>query len=293
MATQKAKRSNSRRGDTPICLAAGLERSLSAYASAAAAGVSLAAMAAPAEAKIIYTPADTPINGYVSIDLNHDGIADFLFIAASNLGCCGGGAAWVSVGCAVHSTFPLSPPKGIACNYLTDQIWGRGVASGRFASALPARFKVRPNKSYFQAANYPFQAVMGVTVAFPGCSSYPCTGTQGQWLETRNRYLGLQFVIKGQVHYGWARLSVLVEHPSFRQRGIYAVLTGYAYEDVPNKPIITGKIKGPDVVTLDPATLGHLAGGASQIPAWRGARNRFGTLEGSRSKGGPSSQAAP
>jgi hypothetical protein len=54
-----------------------------------------------------------------------------------------------------------------------------------------------------------------------------------------------------------------------RQNGITAVLTGYAYETIPGKPIITGKTKGPDVVTLQPATLGHLATGASAIPAWR------------------------
>ena len=68
---------------------------------------------------------------------------------------------WLSVGCALHTTGPVSPPKGETCNYLTDQIWGRGVVSGRFASALPAGFKVRANKWYFQAAKYPFFAVMG------------------------------------------------------------------------------------------------------------------------------------
>ena len=41
------------------------------------------------------------------------------------------------------------------------------------------------------------------------------------------------------------------------------MLTGYAYETVPNKPIIAGKTKGPDVATLPmetrAGTLGHLA----------------------------------
>jgi hypothetical protein len=73
----------------------------------------------------------------------------------------------------------------------------------------------------------------------------------GQWLYARRRYLGLQFVIGEQVHYGWARLSV-----SLKAGEIAATLTGYAYETVPNKPIITGKTKGSDVITLDPATLG-------------------------------------
>jgi hypothetical protein len=95
------------------------------------------------------------------------------------------------------------------------------------------------------------------------------SSTYGQWLYTRDRYLGLKFLISGQVHYGWARLSVTVTQPTLRERGFYAILTGYAYETVPNKTIITGKTKGPDVITLEPATLGHFAQGASGMSAWR------------------------
>jgi hypothetical protein len=52
---------------------------------------------------------------------------------------------------------------------------------------------------------------------------------------------------------------------------ITATLTGYAYETIPNKPIIAGKTKGPDVITVQPGTLGHLAAGASAISGWRRA----------------------
>lgn len=54
-----------------------------------------------------------------------------------------------------------------------------------------------------------------------------------QWRNVTNRYLGLKFAIKGAIHYGWARLTVKIN-------GIYvnAVLTGYAYETIPGKPII-------------------------------------------------------
>jgi hypothetical protein len=268
-----------------VYLAAGLEKSLSAYASAAvAAGVSLAAMAASAEAKIVYTPARTaiPLNGRLLLDLNHDGIADFILRNVEQ------GFSALSVGCAGTSQVPL--PNGSACNYPANQIWGRGQArlGNRFASALLAGFKVRPNKSYFTTPNYTFPAAMGFFGTYRDSTS-----TRGQWLNTKNRYLGLQFVIKGQAHYGWARLTVLVQQPSLRGRGIYAVLTGYAYETIPNKSILTGKTKGPDVITLDPATLGHLAGGTSQIPAWRGERNRSGDLEDSRRKTGQGSQTAP
>lgn len=286
MAAEKPSHGKSRRGKGPVCLALGVERRLAAYASAAAAaGVSVVAMSASADAKIVYTPTNTPVNRPVSLDLNHDGLADIL------IGFGSGFSPGLYAGCALHTTF-AAPPRGAKCNYLTNQIWGRGVAL-RFASALPAGFKVRASKSYFQAAKYPFQALMGAWWAKDGCSTYVCTNTAGQWPDTKNRYLGLQFVIQGQVHYGWARLTVTFP-PQPSGRGILAILTGYAYETIPGKPIITGKTKGPDVITLDPATLGHLAAGASQIPAWRSEReNRARALEDSRWKPGQGSQTAP
>ncbi len=66
----------------------------------------------------------------------------------------------------------------------------------------------------------------------------------GEWVNVQRRYLGLRFKIKGQTHYGWARLNVRVvlsPHPA-----ITAALTGYAYETVPDKPIVAGQTKGLD-----------------------------------------------
>ena len=282
MSAKNPKRRVLKQGKGPVGLAAELEKSLSAYASAAvAAGVSLAAIAASAEAKIVYTPVHTTIlaNEDVSIDLNHDGIADFALYNRA-----GSGFAALSVGCALHSTLKMLAPRGETCIYRTNQIWGRGVASGRFASALPAGVKVRANKAYFQGGfRYSVAAMGGVGYGRYGKSS----NSDGQWLYAKHRYLGLQFVIKGQVHYGWARLNVTLKHGQ-----IAAILTGYAYETIPNKPIITGKTKGPDVIMLDPATLGNLAGGASQIPAWRGARTRSGSQD-SGQKAGRGTQPGP
>ena len=51
---------------------------LNMYAVAAgAAGVGMLALAQPAEAKIVYTPANTPIRFVVNLDLNNDGLPDF------------------------------------------------------------------------------------------------------------------------------------------------------------------------------------------------------------------------
>ena len=93
---------------------------------------------------------------------------------------------------------------------------------------------------------------------------------KGRWANggkgLKNRYVGVRFIIKGKLHYGWLRISVTVDKHKFTD-----LLTGYAYETIPNKPILTGKTHGPEAgvepvglgdSTQEPATLGRLALGA-------------------------------
>jgi len=246
----------------PVQLEVALEKTLSAYTSAAlATGVSLLAVTRSAEAKIIYTPAHTtiPFKSQIPLDLNHDGIADFWFrnqtgTIASNV------STFLAAGC-LHKVKTSS----YVCTHPKNMIWGRGVFYERFASALPAGYTVGPNQSYFQQPRGNNSAVMARFPHSRGTRGYNKLST-GQWPYSKHRYLGLRFLIEGKIHYGWARVDV----PTIQYgQGLVAVLTGYAYETIPNKPIITGKTKGPDVVTLQPATLGHLATGASAIPVWR------------------------
>jgi hypothetical protein len=95
----------------------------------------------------------------------------------------------------------------------------------------------------------------------------------GPWADVTNRYLGFKFLINGQVHYGWARLSVAKYLQS-------VLLTGYAYETTPNKTIIEGHISGPETADAfvpanpltpgaKPATLGMLARGSDGLALWR------------------------
>ena len=80
----------------------------------------------------------------------------------------------------------------------------------------------------------------------------------GSWVNVKDRYLGQKFKIHQRTHYGWARLDV-----EAGRNTITATLTGYAYETIPNKPIVAGKTKGKDVITVHPASLGALATGAA------------------------------
>jgi hypothetical protein len=244
----------------PVPCATGLERSLSAYAAAAsAAGVSLVALQPSAQAKIVYTPANISIlvGKPFPLDLNHDGVTDFMF---SNILFYLGDRGY---GLGVRAA-ASNPGNAIWGKGITSAAWGsfsRSCRSG-FAAALPAGFNVRPNKSYLQKSACWMMGWRNASISRR--FEYPYAETLGQWMYTQNRYLGMKFMIDGEAHYGWARFSVTTG-----SEGAVATLTGYAYETIPNKLIIAGKTKGPDVVTWEPATLGRLAQGASGISAWR------------------------
>jgi len=205
----------------PAQLSESLHKRLSAYTLAAsAAGVGVLALAQPAGAKIVYTPTHTKIPFMVPfyIDLNDDGKNDFQFYNAVQ-----------DVG-SFLAVFPVN-------SY--NEVWGTGHYS---ASALRAGVRIRANTQHFQPRHSIMASVYGTSHRY-----------NRQWVNVHRRYLGLKFFIDGQVHYGWARLNVTVAN-----RTIKAVLTGYAYETIPNKPIITGKTHGENEPTL-----GRLAQGAS------------------------------
>src|SRR5271169_4356752 len=74
---------------TPSTLSDSLRHNLNMYAlTASAAGVSLLALAQPSEARIVYTKTHQVIgrNGVYPIDLNQDGVIDFLIQQERSLG---------------------------------------------------------------------------------------------------------------------------------------------------------------------------------------------------------------
>jgi hypothetical protein len=213
-------------------LSASCQQQLNAYAlAAAAAGVSALALAQQSEAKIIYTPTHRVIGNGNSYKLDFTG----------------------------HGTTDLTIQNEY--NY-----WG--FRSQELAAKQAGSNQVVHN--YFGAVAMSRGQQVGPKGAFSGglevmaelTSRANSSGVFGSWINVNNRYLGVRFYIKGKVHYGWARLNVQVQLPL----SVTATLTGYAYETVPNKPIIAGKIKGPDV---EPASLGRLAEGSAGLAPGR------------------------
>jgi hypothetical protein len=222
-----------------------LNRKLITYAQvASAAGVSVLALAGASEAKVVYTETyQVTHEGFpLYIDLNHDGIKDFLLRTTFYQGSSG-----LEVG------LNASGYRN-ANNVVAGRRFSRSSYFLSAASALPAGAPIGPKGNF--SVRFPFMA----EELFDGVGSQ--ASDLGPWANkgkgVKDRYLGLKFVVDGEVHYGWARLNITLGH--HRQfDDVSGTLTGYAYETVPDKPIIAGQITGPDVIMVKPETLGGLA----------------------------------
>ena len=228
----------------PSNLSESLQRRLNAYALAAStAGVGMLALAQSAEGKIIYTPANKILpacSGYprlcLKLDLNHDQIIDFTFTSVSRY--IGSIRSYANVG--IKGAFKRkNAVRGTVSYPRHSSTFKRTVAV-----ALNSGVKVGRSGGMFYGA----AALYGFNFA--------AESSWGQWYgfsdsNGYSAYLGLKFYFKGKAHYGWARLFVEWSGPPL-------TLTGYAYETIPNKPIITGKTNGSDVITIQSASLGHL-----------------------------------
>ncbi len=226
-----------------------LRRDLTVYALAAgAAGVSMLALAPPAAAQIVYTPAHSALGrvGEIRIDLNGDGVTDVV-VRESPWVRFSGGISLAAVPAA-----------------------GGGIQEGSYgwAAALWPGSKIGSPRAFTSKADA--MALLSRFGAYYYASWAPLA---------RDRYLGIKFLIGGETHYGWARLTVSIHS---RTKHIGALLTGYAYETQPDTPIRagdtgnghadsepTGQMLSAPQPEARPATLGALALGASGLTIWR------------------------
>jgi len=253
---------SSRPSRTPVTLSDSINGHLNRYALAAgAAGVGVLALAQPSQARIVYSPAHVNFSQHppVTLDLNHDGIGDFILAL--------GGRAESNF--ASQYAFVYSPRSNPGNEAIA-------TAQGGYepAVALRAGSRIGPGRLFngedILAAHYSHVS--------RGSSS---TNWEDQWANggkgLKDRYLGLKFMIRGKVHFGWARVTVTTSGKNFT-----ATLTGYAYETIANKSIIAGETKESDAEVagkqVNPTSLavpiparqslGMLALGAQGVP-WR------------------------
>jgi hypothetical protein len=230
-------------------LTSAMEKKLLAYAAlAAASGVAMLALPPRAEAEVVYTPTHQklPLNTTFALDVNGDGIPDFNFFASTFLG-----------GALRRDTYTFNSDADLEVfgAEKSNQVWGAHEA----VSALSAGVKIGGNGGNGKFATSHFvMAGVGATDSEPPDYYGPWAPQGG---NVKNRYVGLKFVVNGETHYGWARFNTQIRQP--RKGNLQAMLTGYAYETVPNTPIMAGKTSGAEVADTRPATLGQLAAGAA------------------------------
>lgn len=232
---------------------------LNLYSMAAiTAGVSALALVAPANAEVVVTKTNIPIgyfNNNLSLDLNKDGVKDFMFSAV----CCGYDHS-------IYTTLRVTPLTG------GEVVGGNRAVLGPYASALMRGADVGPSAHFSSSV-----ARGAITVErLAGSASATVNLTYyGNWNGVGNdRFLGVKFLINGTTHYGWIRMTVEIDN-----RTTFATITAYAYETVANKKItvgssgavadsgnstseqVTPSAKGPSI--------GMLALGADGLDLWR------------------------
>ena len=201
----------------PTKISESLHHRLNAYALAAsAAGAGALALAQPAEARIVYTKAHhhIPLNTFYGVDVNHDGVTDLAFFEKAT-----------STSGSRYAILFGVPSRGNAIegSIVRSQFY-RAFALKRGASIGPPWLSNPAVGDWMAAADE--------------------SGKQsGNWVNVKDRYIGLKFVINGAYHYGWVRMRVIVPPQS---GSIVATLTGYAFETIPGKSIRAGQTKEAD-----------------------------------------------
>jgi hypothetical protein len=240
-----------RRNRRPVSTAAThhLDSFLNAYSiAAAAAGVSVLALATPAEGKVVITHANISIpqcNCPVYLDLSNNGVNDFSFRLS-------------------YSNFST----GYYLRFLNvKELEGGGVkGTPQDASCLVQGAKIGPSAQFASAA------LMESSFLRSNKSRGTYTRSlHGKWGENHpNRYLGVKFKIDGATHYGWIRVKV-----TSRKGYLAATITEYGYETVANKSLDAGLStasaddQAEEVRQPVGASLGALALGADGLAIWR------------------------
>jgi hypothetical protein len=218
-------------------------------AAALTAGVGMLALAQPAEGSVVITSANITISpgAPVTIDLNKDGIQDFQFSASR------GGYDH-----SFYQTVVVRPLTG------GRVVGGNRGSLGPYASALAIGANIGPS-AHFSSSPGRQQLLIERSNGFvSGSTQYTL---YGKWGNVTNKYLGVKFLIKGAVHFGWVRITMT------RTTG---TITEYAYETVANKKITTtaaavgtneAKVESP--ASKRGASIGMLAMGVDGLSLWR------------------------
>jgi hypothetical protein len=174
----------------------------------------LSALAGPAHAEVIYTPVGVTKYGNASfkIDLNHDGITDFILRSVSQLTICGNRGGLYGF----TKIKPATTGNGVVVSHLD------------FAAVLPSGVPINNTDTFYMSK--------AVVTQFLLCE-FQQTQVAG--------YLGLEFQINGKTHYGWAQINIYAQFGT-QTGSMSTTLVGFAYETIPGQAINTGQTSGAE-----------------------------------------------
>jgi hypothetical protein len=224
-------------------LSQSLKTNLNAYALAAgAASVSMIALSQTSTAEIVVYPVHGVIsaNKTFTLDMNRDGIADFKFY----------------MGTFDYHSFNASlqiKPQG-----------SNGVmAGGGYAYPVIKGYSIGTGRLFAKGPTVRMERTQGFHYIFYYRNFF------GPWADIKNGYLGVEFQIGGETHFGWIRMTV-----NAADEPLGVTITGYAYETIANQPIQAGQFSDEANVPMKaapiaPPSLGMLALGAPGLQIWR------------------------
>lgn len=191
---------------------------LAAYSAMAAA---ITASMADANAEVIYTDIDDVtigIGDVYQLDMDADGAADFMFGGGSTMS--SGGSTWSFVSAFGYVT-------SYSVGQAENQIIGYTGSFYNYGSALEEGAIIGPDGAWLDYPSLSNSAVLASN--FYG-------STYGQFPGLGERFLGVKFSSKGNLHYGWIRVVADIDP-------VYATIMDYAYEAVNNQPIEAGSLE--------------------------------------------------
>jgi hypothetical protein len=191
-------------------------KKLAAY-SALAAGV--VAVGGTAEAQIIYTDVNPDqtwtADHQLDLDLNSDGITDFTFLIGVGAG---------------RNALRVAPEIG-------NEMLGSLQGNFFYPFAMNLNQPINDAQTIWNGTKNGGYMTMAWV--------YTAGGSYGNWLNATDKYIGLRFFVGANLHYGWARFTVLAN-----AAGITVTFKDYAYNSVAEQGLLAGQTQ----IGLDEAT---------------------------------------
>lgn len=192
----------------------------------------MAMPASPINAQIIYTDVvpDTTVGfdaDHYALDLNNDGISDFMFKSLWS-----SGSKW-----ALAKPFPYTSQNQNAI--------GASLSGSAFPYALGSGQIIDGNLNWVSLGNLAYNNFPSAT--FPWASweilgwyyqdASSSTWSGGNWNGMSGKFIPLRLSVNGNIHYGWARLDVAGSSYPF-------TIKDYAYNSIPGQLIHAGDTLG-------------------------------------------------